>query len=116
MIARHFVGLNDLSCRRNLLSRSFVLSTVAQAKALRPRVRVTIFGSTIEYPYPEQDACKSLTNGQCPLSEGDGATYNLKMPISKMYPSLSMTIEFSLIDENGNVHVCFELEGKVTDK
>lgn len=73
-------------------------------------------GITIEYPYPEQDACKSLTNGKCPLSEGDEATYNLKMPISESYPSVTLTIEFSLIDENDNVQVCFKVDGKVTNK
>lgn len=88
----------------------------ADAKSLKPRVRVTFWGSTINYPYPEQDACKSLTNGECPLSEGDEATYNLKMPISKVYPAIALTIEFGLVDENNNVQVCFKIQGKVTDK
>ncbi|XP_012533990.1 NPC intracellular cholesterol transporter 2 [Monomorium pharaonis] len=88
----------------------------ADAESLKPRVKVTFAGITIEYPYPEQDACKSLTNGECPLSEGDEATYNLKMPISELYPSLSMTIEFGLIDENDNAQVCFLVDGQVTDK
>ncbi|XP_011876344.1 PREDICTED: epididymal secretory protein E1 [Vollenhovia emeryi] len=87
----------------------------ADAKTLKPRVRVTIMGVTIDYPYPEQDACKSLTNGKCPLSKGDEATYNLKMPISESYPSITLTIEFALVDENdNNVQVCFKLDGTVT--
>jgi len=88
----------------------------AAAKSLKPRVRVTFLGTTIDYHYPEQDACKSLTNGRCPLSEGDAATYSLKMPISEVYPSLALNIEFSLVDENKNVQVCFKLDAQVTDK
>lgn len=94
----------------------FLSSTDANAKALKPRVRVTIMGATIDYPYPEQDACKSLTNGECPLSKGDEATYNLQMEISKLYPSLTLTIEFALLDENSNVQVCLKVIGEVTDK
>jgi len=88
----------------------------ANAESLKPRVKVTIMGVTIDYPYPEQDACKSLTKGKCPLSKGDEATYNLKMPIAKSYPSVSMTIQFSLVDENDNVQVCFKVDGTVVDK
>jgi len=73
-------------------------------------------GTTMDYPYPEQDACKSLTNGGCPLNEGDEATYNLKMPISELYPSLALNIEFGLVDENNNVQVCFNVDALVTDK
>ncbi|XP_011159463.1 NPC intracellular cholesterol transporter 2 [Solenopsis invicta] len=86
----------------------------ADAESLKPRVKVTLEGYTFDYPYPEKDACKSLVDSECPLSEGDEATYNLKMPISKVYPSVTLTIEFGLIDENDNVQVCFKLDGKVT--
>lgn len=79
-------------------------------------MKVTVMGSTIDYPYPEQDACKNLTNNKCPLSKGDEATYNLNMPISELYPSVTLTIEFGLIDENDNVQVCFKVEGQVTNK
>lgn len=77
---------------------------------------VTVMGATIQYPYPEQDACKSLTNGECPLKKDAKVTYNLEMPISKSYPSVTINIEFSLLDEKKNVQVCFNVDLKVTNK
>lgn len=73
-------------------------------------VRVIVGGVALPYPYPEPDACKSLTNGACPLKKGDKPTYNLKMPISDDYPALGQTIKFALKDENEHTHVCFQLE------
>ncbi|KAL0118652.1 hypothetical protein PUN28_009372 [Cardiocondyla obscurior] len=88
----------------------------ADTKSLKPRVRVTVMGSTINYPYPRPNACEDLINSECPLDDGDEATYNVSMPISKLYPSLTLTIEFSLVDDYNHVQVCFKIDGKVTDK
>ncbi|EGI67711.1 D-beta-hydroxybutyrate dehydrogenase, mitochondrial [Acromyrmex echinatior] len=88
---------------------------VADTEKLTVSVKVTIMGVTISYPYPYPNACESLTNGKCPLSKGDSATYSALMPISKNYPSLRMIIEFSLNDENNNSQVCFKIDGQVTD-
>ncbi|XP_070172290.1 NPC intracellular cholesterol transporter 2 [Polyergus mexicanus] len=88
----------------------------ADAKSLVPRVMVSIMGATVPYPYPEQDACKSLINGECPLKKDAEVTYNLEMPISKKYPTVTINIEFSLVDENKNVQVCFNMDVKVTNK
>lgn len=112
-------GCNSSPCnfyRGTDIKAQWDFTANADAKALRPDVKVTVMGATINYPYPEQDACKSLTKGECPLDEGDEATYNLKMPIQDALPSVTVTIKFSLLDENNNVHVCLQLEGKVTNK
>lgn len=86
------------------------------AKSLAPHVVVTLFGNKITYPYPEKDACKSLTNGKCPLKTNATATYNLEMAIAKSLPSINLNIEFALVDENNNVQVCFNVDVKVTNK
>lgn len=96
----------------NLVS-SFAESDVDK---LETRVRVKIGGNTINYPYPQPDACKSLSNGECPLEKGDEATYNLRMPISKGYPSVNLNIEFALVDEKNKIQVCFKLDCKVVSK
>lgn len=70
-------------------------------------------GSTVEFPYPEQDACKSLTKGECPLEKGDEATYSLDMPIPDNIPSVRVNIEFALLDELKNIHVCFKLDARI---
>lgn len=77
---------------------------------------VTLMGVKINYPYPEKDACKSLKNGKCPLKKDEKATYNLEMPIDKSLPSVSLNIEFALVDENTNTQVCFNMDCEVIDK
>ncbi|XP_014474801.1 PREDICTED: estradiol 17-beta-dehydrogenase 2 [Dinoponera quadriceps] len=84
---------------------------------LKTRVMVTLAGITTEYPYPEPDACKSLSKGECPLEKDEEVTYNLNMHISEFYPPVKLNVEFALLDEETEeVQVCFKLDGKVTDK
>ncbi|KYQ51537.1 Epididymal secretory protein E1 [Trachymyrmex zeteki] len=98
------------------LTAHWNFKAIANTEKLTTRVRVTIMGITIIYPYPYSNACESLTNSKCPLNKGDDVTYNLVMPISKNYPSVELTIEFSLFDQNGTPQVCFLLDGQVKDK
>lgn len=90
----------------------FILSN--DVKNLFPRVKATVGGITIPYPYPEQDACKSLVKGNCPLKKDDEATYSLRMPIDKNIPSLALKIEFALVDRKKKPYVCFSVNAKVT--
>lgn len=76
---------------------------------------VTVLGLTIDYPLPDQDVCANLIFGGCPLSEGDEATYQLIMPILTEYPLVSMSIEFSVLDESNQPLVCFEVDGQVVE-
>ncbi|KAL6264146.1 hypothetical protein P5V15_004225 [Pogonomyrmex californicus] len=111
-------GCNTSPCnfyRGTNLTAQWDFVANANMESLKPDVKVIMMGITIDYPYPEQDACKSLTNG-CPLNKGDKATYNLNMPISPAYPSVTLTIQFGLVDENKNVQVCFKMDGKVVNK
>ncbi|KYN11054.1 Epididymal secretory protein E1, partial [Trachymyrmex cornetzi] len=111
-------GCNSSPCdlyRGTNLTAHWDFNAIADAEKLTVRVRVTILGITVTYPYPYPNACESLMNSKCPLSKGDNATYSLLMPISKGYPSVQLTIEFSLNDEKNNSQVCFKLDGQVTD-
>ncbi|XP_018343331.1 PREDICTED: epididymal secretory protein E1 [Trachymyrmex septentrionalis] len=111
-------GCNSSPCglyRGTNLTAHWDFSPNADTLRLTVRVRVTMMGITIPYPYPYSNACESLTNGKCPLSKGDNVTYNLFMPISKEYPSVSMIIEYSLVNENNDSQVCFKLDCHVTD-
>ncbi|EFN77625.1 hypothetical protein EAI_04092, partial [Harpegnathos saltator] len=82
---------------------------------LEPSVRVNVGLGWMKYPYPEPDACKSLSKSKCPLRKGDKATYHLKMPISQSYPPVELKIEFGLINEKKEVQVCFILKCKVVN-
>ncbi|XP_012228935.1 NPC intracellular cholesterol transporter 2 [Linepithema humile] len=111
------VGCETTPCniiRGSTMKAEWDFTAINDAKALTPRVRVTLGGVTIPYRYPEQDACKSLVKGDCPLEKDEQATYGLNMPIEKSYPPVALKIEFALLDENEKVHVCFSINGKVT--
>ncbi|KAJ8674773.1 hypothetical protein QAD02_010559 [Eretmocerus hayati] len=89
---------------------------VAQATTkLKPRVRAEVAGVVVNYPFPQEDACTSLASGKCPLNTGDQATYELSMPILKIYPKISLTIEFAFLNDGDQVVVCFKLPAKVVD-
>ncbi|XP_020294604.1 epididymal secretory protein E1-like [Pseudomyrmex gracilis] len=112
-------GCNSLPCnlyRGTNLTAQWDFVADSDSTKLTTRVKVTIFGITVEYPYPQPDACKSLSSGKCPLKKGDKATYTLVMPIEKSYPHLTLNIEFRLDNEQSEPQVCFKLDGKVTTK
>jgi ML domain len=82
---------------------------------LKPQVLATVLGLTIDFPLPDQDVCANLIFGGCPLSEGDEATYQLIMPILNEYPLVSLSIQFSVLDETDQTLVCFEVDGQVVE-
>lgn len=84
-------------------------------KSLKPQVKVYLWGITTDYPFPRQDACSDLTNGECPLDQGEEVTYALKMPILPGYPLLKLGVEFALVDEHGNSQVCLKIDGQVVN-
>ncbi|XP_011503948.1 PREDICTED: protein NPC2 homolog [Ceratosolen solmsi marchali] len=85
-------------------------------KVLKPRVRATVMGATVNYPFPQKNACISLKNAKCPLDAGENVTYQLSMPVLKAYPKIPLTIEFAFLDDKDSVVVCFKLAARVADK
>ncbi|OXU19473.1 hypothetical protein TSAR_003137, partial [Trichomalopsis sarcophagae] len=98
------------------VSAEWDFSIPEDTKALKPRVRATVLGATVNYPFPQKDACSTLTNAKCPLETGEDVTYQLSMPILKSYPKIPLTVEFAFLDDNDKVVVCFSLSAKVADK
>ncbi|KAK0182848.1 hypothetical protein PV327_000940 [Microctonus hyperodae] len=90
-------------------------AVVADTKDLKPVVLIRLFDESINYPLPEQDACTSLINNNCPLDEGESVTYALKMPIPDLSMQLDLRFQFSLVDSKNNTHVCFEFDAKIND-
>lgn len=84
--------------------------------ALKPRVRATVMGLTIDYPFPQDNACETLKSVSCPLKAGQTVTYMLNMPILKKYPKTPLVVEFGFLDDNDKVVVCYKLPAKVVDK
>ncbi|XP_048261802.1 NPC intracellular cholesterol transporter 2-like isoform X1 [Bombus terrestris] len=117
-VSVEILGCSSLPCnlvRGTNVQADVVFHAVENAKSLKPVVDVQLGGGHVPYPLPEQNACKGLVNGQCPLQKGQSATYRLKMPVEKSYPRISLTIQLSLVDEQNKPQVCFKIPAKVVD-
>lgn len=82
---------------------------------LKPQVYATVSNVKIPYPLPQKDGCTTLLKSQCPLDAGEEATFVFNMYIENFYPKISVLIEFSLLDQNDDVVVCYNLPIKVEE-
>jgi Niemann-Pick C2 protein len=86
---------------------------VISTKTLKPQVLATAVGVTIPYELPSHlaEACKYLHDNQdCPLTPGCEYTYELTMPVDKNYPAVSLSLEFSLLDDHKKPEFCFQVK------
>ncbi|XP_065920806.1 NPC intracellular cholesterol transporter 2 homolog a-like [Dysidea avara] len=77
---------------------------------LRNTLQGDIKGTWI--PFNNTDACNSITPS-CPLNANTPATFNLSVPINKLFPAISVPIKTELIDNNGVPCTCIEVQGKI---
>ncbi|XP_071454177.1 NPC intracellular cholesterol transporter 2 homolog a-like [Hetaerina americana] len=85
------------------------------ASELTVQVRVKVLHFWVDYPIGYDDACPYLRAGKCPLSPGDSATYEFYIPVRSHYPKISIQVELSLMNENGDSLSCFKIAGQVVD-
>uniref|UniRef100_A0A182SQB4 MD-2-related lipid-recognition domain-containing protein n=1 Tax=Anopheles maculatus TaxID=74869 RepID=A0A182SQB4_9DIPT len=83
--------------------------------ALVPRVHASFGGMTVPFELPDdrKDGCQWLVGGMCPVSQHEDVTYELRLPVLAMYPSLSLTVELKLVDQDNKIATCFHLQAKV---
>ncbi|XP_046401933.1 NPC intracellular cholesterol transporter 2 homolog a-like [Ischnura elegans] len=87
--------------------------TDGAASKLEPQVRVKALGFWVNYPIGYDDACTHLSAGKCPLSSGDSATYDIQIPVLDSYPEITINVEVTLKNENGDPISCFAIDGEV---
>ncbi|XP_015514133.1 NPC intracellular cholesterol transporter 2 homolog a-like [Neodiprion virginianus] len=112
-------GCTETPCalyRGETASAEWDWEVTADTTTLTPRVKAIVLGLSISYDIGQEDACETLTNAECPLDAGEEVTYGLSMPVLASYPKLSLTIEFALLDDNGDAQVCFRVPVKVQDR
>ncbi|XP_062554052.1 NPC intracellular cholesterol transporter 2 homolog a-like [Armigeres subalbatus] len=95
-MALDFIGVQDAS----------VLTTIVTATAL---------GITAPYELPADRSavCNWLVQSRCPISAGEELIYHLSMPVTAIYPLVSVTIEIDLVDSTGQSHACFVVDTRV---
>ncbi|XP_058462296.1 NPC intracellular cholesterol transporter 2 homolog a-like [Malaya genurostris] len=90
-------------------------SAVQETSQLNTQVMATALGITGPYELPAERAaaCNWLVQSRCPLSAGEDVIYHLSMPITAIYPLVSVTIEIDIVDENEQSHACFVVDTRV---
>ncbi|XP_019550312.3 NPC intracellular cholesterol transporter 2 homolog a [Aedes albopictus] len=90
-------------------------TAVQDASNLRTQVTATALGITAPYELPAERAaaCNWLVQSRCPISAGEDLTYHLSMPVTAIYPLVSVTIEMDLVDQSGQSHGCFVVDARV---
>ncbi|XP_049291371.1 NPC intracellular cholesterol transporter 2-like [Anopheles funestus] len=88
-------------------------SSAFDAESLRHEVFMTVLGITAQMPtVPGQEiGCDWLTGSSCPIHQGDlviSTHVSVFPPV--IYPLLPYVIEFSILDEQNRVMVCFEYD------
>uniref|UniRef100_A0A182HTR4 MD-2-related lipid-recognition domain-containing protein n=2 Tax=Anopheles arabiensis TaxID=7173 RepID=A0A182HTR4_ANOAR len=66
--------------------------------ALVPKVHASFGGVTVPFELPDdrKDGCQWLVGGVCPVSQNEDVTYELRLPVLAVYPSMSLTVELQL--------------------
>ncbi|XP_058833596.1 NPC intracellular cholesterol transporter 2 homolog a-like [Topomyia yanbarensis] len=90
-------------------------TAVQDASNLRTQVTATALGITAPYELPADRAaaCNWLVQSRCPLTAGEDLVHHLSMPITAIYPLVSVAIEMDLVDESGQSHACFVVDARV---
>ncbi|XP_076165083.1 NPC intracellular cholesterol transporter 2 [Ptiloglossa arizonensis] len=111
-------GCKTLPCpfKRGSNVEGYIKFNVAKnLKTLKPVVDVQLGDVHMDYALPQQNACKDLVDGECPLDKGESVTYHLKMPVHTYYPTVSMTIQLSLVDESNISQMCLRIPAHVVN-
>ncbi|XP_055529608.1 NPC intracellular cholesterol transporter 2-like [Wyeomyia smithii] len=90
-------------------------TALKDASSLHTRVRATALGITVPYELPAERAaaCNWLIQSRCPITAGEDLIYHLSMPITAIYPLISVTIEIDLVDDTDQSHGCFVVDTRV---
>ncbi|XP_052766034.1 NPC intracellular cholesterol transporter 2-like [Mya arenaria] len=74
--------------------------------AVKTKVYGQVAGIFVPYSLPNTDGCVSC-NLTCPLTSG-AHTYVNVFPVLAIYPDIKLVVKWELVDQDGNLLVCFE--------
>jgi hypothetical protein len=86
------------------LNKSFISEETSNS--LRVRVIGKVYGVSIPWRVNPDNACSYLST--CPVTKDEENTFTLSMPISPLYPSVSVGVTLSLIDNRRKQFVCIK--------
>uniref|UniRef100_A0A1Q3FDP9 Putative major epididymal secretory protein he1 n=1 Tax=Culex tarsalis TaxID=7177 RepID=A0A1Q3FDP9_CULTA len=90
-------------------------TSLTDATSLRPTVTATALGVTAPYELPASvaAACNWLVGARCPTSTGEELTWHMTMPITAIYPLVSLVLQIELQDQAGQSQGCFVIDARV---
>ncbi|XP_055352630.1 NPC intracellular cholesterol transporter 2-like [Paramacrobiotus metropolitanus] len=66
----------------------------------------------VKFPLPNPDGCQG-SGITCPVAAGQTYTYQDNLFIQNIYPSISVVVQWSLKDENGNPIFCVLVPARI---
>lgn len=84
--------------------------------AIKPSVRISVLGITSNYPLPGNllDSCQALAfPASCPLSADRRTTVRFRLPIKKTLAPVNTGVQVQLVDADGFVITCFQVNLRV---
>uniref|UniRef100_A0A6A7FUZ6 Protein NPC2 homolog n=2 Tax=Hirondellea gigas TaxID=1518452 RepID=A0A6A7FUZ6_9CRUS len=79
--------------------------------SLKAVVYGIIAGIPLPFPLDNPEACQ--VSFPCPAEAGKRVLYTEGLPVKALYPSLRLTVEWSLEDQAGNKQVCLRIPVKL---
>ncbi|KAM9354110.1 NPC intracellular cholesterol transporter 2-like [Pholidichthys leucotaenia] len=81
-------------------------SSVVESPTSQAVVHGIIAGVPVPFTIPEEDGCKSGI--QCPIQKQQTYHYQATLPVKAEYPSIKLTVEWELRDNNNNDLFCIK--------
>lgn len=94
------------------------MPSIHAAETTINQANVEIYGKVafipIKFNMPENNACGKF-GFDCPIGPNERKTLEISLPIMKQYPSLSVTVQLKLLNENKQPIACIEFPAKIAD-
>ncbi|WAR20033.1 NPC2-like protein [Mya arenaria] len=92
-------------CTENVVGKD-ISKFINCVSAVKTKVYGQVAGIFVPYSLPNTDGCVSC-NLTCPLTSG-AHTYVNVFPVLAIYPDIKLVVKWELVDQDGNLLVCFE--------
>ncbi|XP_057377333.1 NPC intracellular cholesterol transporter 2 homolog a-like [Daphnia carinata] len=105
-------GCNALPCivyRGTNVSVEYDFTATDPTNTLTTDVKGVISGVTLPWPGNFPPACEDVKVGDCPVTVSEPITMNTLLVLSTSFPSVNAKAIWSLLGDNDNVIVCFEV-------
>lgn len=83
------------------------------SQSCRAAVKGRIAGFNVPYPIHNTDGCTS--NVQCPIAPKSSHTYRSQIFVNRLYPKLSLVVEWALKDDRSRDLFCFSVSAEIKD-